>query len=101
MSCSPVVELSIEINGSWKREGSARIKLPTCPSEAPSSVSLWVTMELSNKGWEAGSADQYLCVRMQMQISAVAVCLLDIPLQNLHSARLKFSKGLNFWDEYK
>lgn len=98
MSCSPVAELSIEINGSWKREGSARIKLPTCPSEAPNSVSLQVTMELLNKGWEACSADQYLCVWMQMQISAVAVYLLQAPLRNLHSAGVKFSKGLDFWE---
>lgn len=36
----PFVEVSVEINRSQKREGSAGLKLPACPGEAPNSVSL-------------------------------------------------------------
>lgn len=94
-SCSPVVELSVEINRSQKREGSAGLKLPACPGEAPNSVSLGLL-------WSYWIKAEKLVLLINtcvcMQVSAVAVYLLETPLWNLYPAFVEFSKGLNFWD---
>lgn len=97
-SCSPVLEVSVRINRSWKRGCSAGLKLPPWPREAPDSVPLGLL-------WSYWIKAEKLLLLINtcvcMQISAVAVCLLEAPLWNLYPAFVEFLKGLNFWDQCK